>query len=209
VIVVVIVLIGLGWFVSSLYPLWLWFQNLNFASVFLTTMISKTTIGFTAAVIFLFAVGTNFFVARHYVRKHHATGGQRDGGISVEGLPISEKTVNWAVGVFLVIVALMVGNAASAKWTTLLLYLHPKSFGIADPVFGRDVGFYVFSLPFYLFVKGWCIGFLVFCGLVALVVYSRGNLLQLEIGTVPQGTGEGQPTAKLKVDPFVRKHLSV
>jgi len=209
VIVVVMVLIGLAWFVSSLYPLWLWFDNLDFSSVFLTITVSKITIGLAAAVIFLIAVGANFFVARHYVRKHHAAGGGKGGGISVEGLPISEKAVNWAVGIFLVIVALMVGNAASTKWTTVLLYLHPKSFGIADPVFGHDVGFYVFSLPFYLFVKGWCIGFLVFCGLVALVVYSRGNLLQLEIGTVPQGTGDAQPTAKLKIDPFVRKHLSV
>jgi hypothetical protein len=208
IIVAIIVLIGLGWFTSSLYPVWLWFQNLDFSMTFLTIVISKTVIGLVAALIFLAALGTNFLVARRHLKAWRPGAGEK-GGISVEGLPISEKTVNWAVGVFLVIVALMVGNAASAKWTTVLLYFHPKSFGIADPILGRDVGFYVFSLPFYLFVKGWSIGFLVFSGLVALLVYSRGNLLQLEIGTVAADSQNVQPTVKLKIDSFVRKHLSV
>ncbi|NIW11159.1 MAG: hypothetical protein GWN33_11850, partial [Gammaproteobacteria bacterium] len=78
------------------------------------------------------------------------------------GLPISERGVRWAIGAFLIIIALMIGSAASTKWSMILRYFHPKSFGISDPIFGRDVAFYVFSLPFYLFLKSWLMGFIVF-----------------------------------------------
>ncbi len=35
----------------------------------------------------------------------------------------------------------------SQSWTTLLLWRHQQPFGEADPVFGHDIGFYVFVLP--------------------------------------------------------------
>ncbi|MBW2120556.1 MAG: UPF0182 family protein, partial [Deltaproteobacteria bacterium] len=78
---------------------------------------------------------------------------------------------------------------------------------ISDPIFGRDVAFYVFSLPFYLFVKAWLMGFVVFAAMVVLLVYSRGNLFRMELGA-PQADREIQSPPKLKIDPIVRNHLS-
>ena len=40
-------------------------------------------------------------------------------------------------------------------WQILLLWAHRGSFGDADPVFGRDAGFFVFSLPLHELVAGW------------------------------------------------------
>jgi len=208
VIAVILILIVLGWFASGLYPVWLWFDNLQFSSVFVTVVISKIVLGLAAGLIFLLAVGINFYMARLYVKKSHPVVGG-GGGISVEGLPISEKAVGWIIGAFLIVVALMIGNAASAKWGTVLLYFHPTSFRISDPIFARDVGFYVFSLPFYLFLKSWSLGFLVFSGIVALFVYSRGNLVHLEMGTTQAEGREVRPSAKLRIDSAVRKHLSI
>jgi uncharacterized membrane protein (UPF0182 family) len=207
-ILVVATLIGLGWAASSIYPDWLWFQNLNFESVFVTLLVSKILIGLTAALIFVLAVGINYYVARFYVKKTRPTIG-RQGGISVEGLPISEKTVSRAIGVFLVIVAVMVGSAASTRWSMILMYFHPKSFGIVDPIFVRDVAFYVFSLPFFLFLKSWLTGFLVFSGMVALLVYSRGDLIHMEIGTAQTQDQDARPGAKIRLDPPASKHLSI
>nr|NIO07809.1 hypothetical protein [Deltaproteobacteria bacterium] len=53
VIVAIVVIIGLGMFASNLYSAWLWFQNLQFSSVFLTMLISKILIGLAAALVFL------------------------------------------------------------------------------------------------------------------------------------------------------------
>jgi uncharacterized membrane protein (UPF0182 family) len=42
---------------------------------------------------------------------------------------------------------LFAGWIVSQHWATLLLLRHRQSFGVADPVFGHDIGFYVFVLP--------------------------------------------------------------
>ncbi|MBW2039290.1 MAG: UPF0182 family protein [Deltaproteobacteria bacterium] len=208
VIAVIVILIVLGALASSFYTVWLWFQNLQFSSVFLTMVISKILIGLAAVLVFLLVVGINYYVARLYVKKTHPVS-DGEGGISVEGLPISERGIRWAIGAFLIIVALMIGSAASTKWSMILLYFHPKSFGISDPIFGRDVAFYVFSLPFYLFLKNWLIGFVVFSGVVAILVYSRGNLIHMEVGTIQAQDQKVQLPSKLRIDSSVRKHLSI
>jgi uncharacterized membrane protein (UPF0182 family) len=207
-ILVVVVLIALGWLASSIYPDWLWFQSLDFSSVFLTMLFSKILIGLAVAVVFALAVGINYYVARFIVNKRGPML-KGTGGLSVEGLPISERAVGRVIGVFLVIVALMIGNAASSKWSMILMYLHPKSFGITDPIFGLDVAFYVFSLPFFLFLKTWLMAFVVFSGMVALLMYSRGNLIHMEVAGLQAQERDVRPAAKLTIDPLVTKHLSV
>jgi uncharacterized membrane protein (UPF0182 family) len=46
-----------------------------------------------------------------------------------------------------ILLALLVGVTAAAQWRTALQFAYRTPFGVRDPVFGRDVGYYVFSLP--------------------------------------------------------------
>ncbi|GAB2546145.1 UPF0182 family membrane protein [Brachybacterium huguangmaarense] len=46
-----------------------------------------------------------------------------------------------------IVVGVFGGLAASRAWQQALLLLHPESFGATDPLFGNDVSFYVFTLP--------------------------------------------------------------
>ena len=46
-------------------------------------------------------------------------------------------------------IALLFGFAASAQWDTYLRFRFGEPFGVADPLYDVDVGFYVFHLPFY------------------------------------------------------------
>jgi uncharacterized protein len=46
----------------------------------------------------------------------------------------------------------MFASAVAGRWQTYLLWRHRQTFGVVDPVHGRDVGFFVFSLPFELLV---------------------------------------------------------
>ena len=48
----------------------------------------------------------------------------------------------------------MIGLYASSQWETWLTWLNAVPFGQADPILGRDAGFYVFSLPFLQTVRG-------------------------------------------------------
>ena len=210
IITAIVALFVLGAFASSFYTAWLWFQNLQFSSVFLTMEISKALIVLAAALAFLLAVGINYYVARLYVKKTHPVSGKKAGSPTIEGLPISEKALRWVIGAFIIMVALMIGNAASTKWSMILLYFHPTAFGISDPIFGRDVAFYVFSLPFYLFLKNWLMGFVVVSGVVAALVYSRGKLITMEMKTIQgQDQQQMQLPSKVRIDSLARKHLSI
>jgi uncharacterized membrane protein (UPF0182 family) len=73
-IAVLVILIALGWLGSSLYSDWLWFQNLQFPSVFFTILASKILIGLVTAVVFLLVVGVNYYFARRCVKKRGRLG---------------------------------------------------------------------------------------------------------------------------------------
>jgi uncharacterized membrane protein (UPF0182 family) len=45
--------------------------------------------------------------------------------------------------------------SAGSEWNNWLLFSHAQDFGVSDPQFGRDIGFYVFQLPFYTFLVEW------------------------------------------------------
>ena len=54
-----------------------------------------------------------------------------------------------------ILFGLMVGLPAIAQWQQWLLFRNSQSFGVDDPQFGADVGFYVFRLPFLTFSIDW------------------------------------------------------
>ena len=51
-----------------------------------------------------------------------------------------------------VFIGVLAGIVAQSYWTRIQLFLHGGSFGITDPQFGMDLGFYAFDLPFYRLV---------------------------------------------------------
>jgi uncharacterized membrane protein (UPF0182 family) len=53
------------------------------------------------------------------------------------------------------ILALLVGIGAASHWQQWILFRHAVPFGVKDPEFHMDVGFFVFQLPFYQFLVNW------------------------------------------------------
>ena len=92
--------------------------------------------------------------------------------------------------------ALFVGGGVSAHWQDWILFRNRVDFGVADPQFGRDVGYYVFQLPFLSFVVDWLFGALVVATLVALANHYRNGGIRLQV------------PGRL-VTPAVRAHVSI
>jgi uncharacterized protein len=61
-------------------------------------------------------------------------------------------------------VGLLAGLPAAAQWQDWLLFRNQRSFGLSDPLFDADVGFYVFRLPFLQFLVGWLFAAFVLLG---------------------------------------------
>ena len=60
-------------------------------------------------------------------------------------------------------------------WQTLLVWTHRSDFGVEDPLFHRDVGFFVFSLPLYQQVARWLLETIVMAGAASLAAYAAAG----------------------------------
>jgi uncharacterized membrane protein (UPF0182 family) len=85
-----------------------------------------------------------------------------------------------AIGIGLVVVTVLLslgsGAAWSGNWETVLLFVNGGDWGVTDPTLGRDIGYYVFDLPFYRFVLGWATTTLIVVGLLTLGTYAARAL---------------------------------
>jgi uncharacterized membrane protein (UPF0182 family) len=73
-------------------------------------------------------------------------------GIDLEDLPDLVPIARWVIGIVAVFLALGIAGSVSGAWATILLYLNRVPFdpaiAVTDPVFGRDIGYFLFELPF-------------------------------------------------------------
>jgi hypothetical protein len=95
---------------------------------------------------------------------------------------------------------------ARGEWMTALRYLNGASFGQTEPVLGRDIGYYVFDLPWLSFLQGWFLWLVLFsligAALVYLASYSAGRLAaRVEV------VGQRQPW--LRLSRAAERHLLV
>jgi len=135
---------------------WLWMSELKYEHVF-WTILSVQWMMFCVAFIFAFLY---LWINLSQVLRRSAASDQNDRAsrplFSSKTLPsalsnfeISPKLVKSAIILISGAVALLFATGFYAEWDTYLRFRYGGSFGLADPLFNVDVGFYVFHLPFY------------------------------------------------------------
>jgi uncharacterized membrane protein (UPF0182 family) len=121
---------------------WLWFRNLGYERVFLTRLVAGTLLGLGVGAAAFAILYANLRVAlRGVVLDPRVV--QITPGHSVELTRIVRRVV-LPVTAF---VAAMIGLGAAGSWLDVLRFMHSSPFGTVDPVFGRDVAYYVFTVP--------------------------------------------------------------
>lgn len=132
---------------------WFWFQEVGYETIFTVTLLAKIKTGALFGAGFFLILYVNLWIAIRMSRE--PLFGEITGGIE---LPIGELKPA-ALNILILMGSLLIGLFAavngSAQWEKLLLYLNPSPFGVADPLFEKDIGFYVFQLPFLLHLFGW------------------------------------------------------
>src|SRR5206468_8565770 len=76
----------------------------------------------------------------------------------------ADAGITVVVGLVTVLAALIAGHSIADQWQTYLLAKHATGFGIADPLHHRDVGFYVFAMPWREVLAGFSGSILVLGG---------------------------------------------
>ena len=128
---------------------WLWYDSLNLTSVFLTRI--GASLGLFAAGALSFWI---FLVANVLLARRLNPEGLNDTPImeAMQAIGVRLTPIILLAGAFF---AFFMGTGASSAWEELLLYFNQQPFDLVDPIFGRDVSFFVFTLPIWQFLRGW------------------------------------------------------
>lgn len=78
-------------------------------------------------------------------------------------------------------VGLLAGLPAAAQWQEWLLFRNERSFGVEDPLFGADVGFYVFRLPFLQFLVGWLFAAFVLLAIITAATHYLNGAIRFQV----------------------------
>ena len=157
---VVVVVLGvpllLAYGVARILPDALWFNELGQADVFRRVLVARIEF-------YLLVAGTTalFIAANLAVASRHSDFARTRAGVA-------------GIAAASFVTGSLFASSVEGHWQTFLLWQHRQSFGVTDPIYGKDVGFFVFSLPFERMVSGlllWLIA--VAAGIVALVYRAR------------------------------------
>ncbi len=179
---------------------WLWFQELGYSGVFLRTINAQLiTFGLTFAAVFVFLFLNLRIARRSITRPQIVLGTSVDGRtIAIEGRRLAALALPVAL-----VLAFATGLNGAAHWLDWLQYFNAQPFGELDPLFGRDVSFYVFSLPVLNFIRAQAIlvTMLALVGCGAYYVLSGSFVIEARpaAGLLPQ----------FRLIPAARRHLGL
>ena len=155
--------------VIPLYTDWLWFQEVGYTGVFTKTLALRGTL-FTAmavgVLVFLYANLT--FAARTAAPD---VIWELEDQLGLPGRVVIEPLIRRFMPVVVALIALASGLRATVHWETVLVYFNAVPFAAADPLFGRDLAFFVFTLPFWRLLHGWVLTLVIATIVLTLVVY--------------------------------------
>ena len=198
--VAIVVLLLASGLIAEFYTDLLWYEDLGQAGVFWRTLGWEWAAGAAAAVLFFAILYVNLRIARSMVPATVFRLADTPAARFEEGLQQLRERIGRVGGVVVLGVsaaaALVSGGAIAEKWQTIALAFNGGSFGATDPQFGRDLGFYFFSLPALRMAEQWLFGTLIFTLLATAVVHLLNGSIR------PWDRWQG-------FDPHVKAHLSV
>ncbi|MGK7874984.1 MAG: UPF0182 family protein [Xenococcaceae cyanobacterium] len=164
-----------------------WFDAVGFSRVFWTRLTWQILIWLGTFVLYALFLWGNYRLALHL----GSAGAQRlvlrSGSLRfLEGSGLeahTKKLPNYVALVFIFLLALSAATESTLAWETILKYLNSSEFGIQDPIYQQDIGFYLFQLPLYEGLRNWLLGLLL-CGLsLSILVYGLLGKISLRKGS--------------------------
>jgi len=132
---------------------WLWFQEVGYQNVFFTGIFAKivTASFFGAGFFIIFYI--NLFLAVRLSARIFVL--ERNNAIRMPFPDVSNRTLHILALIVSVLLTLFMSLNGISQWENALLFFNGVPFGINDPLFQKDVGFYIFRLPFLEYIYSW------------------------------------------------------
>ena len=127
---------------------WLWFKQEGFGVLFTNVLKARIELGGLAGVGFILIVGLNLIVAQ-------AVTSNISRPFEMEELKTIERInygLRWMVWLGVLVVGYGLSHWGMAYWNEYLLARNAVPMGTTDPLFGLDLSFFLFQLPFRWFL---------------------------------------------------------
>lgn len=144
---------------KNVYSELLWFGQLNYQDIYLTILRTKIylfVIGFLLSII---ALSLSSFIAFRYSWN----------GFESE-LPepfniLGPKLYKYLIMIAVFVVSMIIGFTNSVNWELFLRFFNSSSFEVSDPIFNRDLSFYIFDYPIYTYIQKGLLAIAVLCAI--------------------------------------------
>ncbi len=180
--------------IAGFYTDYLWFGELGFTSVWRRLVGAKVFLALTFSALFFAVLLVNLVIADRLAPRFRPVSAE-DQVVQRYRQLVGSHAAKLRVAVALLF-ALLAGAGVSAQWHNWILFGNGVSFGAKDPQFGKDIGFFVFKLPFLSFVVNWAFVAMVLVALVTAAAHYLNGGIRLQ-------------TPGQRVTAQVKGHLSV
>ncbi len=144
---------------SRIFTDYLWFDSLGYVHTFLVMFFANFSIRIIIGIIFTVFIFVNLFYTKGLILKLANINNDSE----IEQIYSNEKQeiLKWINQKRLIIIFFLISafvgfvfsSIGQDAWKIVLRYFNQTPFNLSDPIFARDIGFYVFSLPFFNFIK--------------------------------------------------------
>jgi len=196
------IILGLGLVVGGLYLLfgllyteflvdqW-WFRSLGLEGYFWQRLTYRYVVFLVLTLLFFGVFFLNFWVASRYLGNVPPSEDRRGLGGRLRSRQLVQPFLRGSLKVYLpfsLLLAVLVAHPLYQRWEEALLYLLAPTAGVADPVYGKDVSYYLFALPVYLSLfYELLLAFILLLLGIALLYWLEGRALGRQQGSLPRG----------------------
>ena len=174
-----VLLVALLALISGLIQKGLWMRQLGYSGVFWTLLSLRWELFCVAFVVALLYLWINLRLAARNTATFRAGHLTSESAVAATlGIQISPTVLKLATAAVAGVAALVLALVFYAQWDTYLRFRYGGSFGLSDPLFGVDVGFYLFRLPFYELLQGSLTALTLITLLAVLAFYAYFGLLR-------------------------------
>src|SRR5918994_2545058 len=160
---------------AGFYTDYLWFDSVGQSDTWRSLLGARIVPALVFTVVFFAIMFVNLLIADRLAPKYRSMGPE-DELVERYQHAVAPYTGRIRIGVALFF-ALVAGVGVSGQWRQWILFTNRVDFGIEDPQFHKDIGFYVFQLPFLRFIADWLFAGLVIVLLVTAVAhYPNGGV---------------------------------
>jgi hypothetical protein len=161
-----------SWLVS-IYTEWLWFESVDYGNVWTTQWLARISVFGLFFLFAFFILLLNWHIARRRAIRHTP--------------PFNPKLlqipgVQWLIMGIALLVAIGFASSVAARWGELLRYIYRMPYNMADPVFNKDISYYLLELPVYTLIQQWLVSLLVIMLMGVVVIYAANHIPEIQRG---------------------------